>query len=94
MPSAEIVSGFVRHQYIGSTTTAIADQQPTLFMTVNGTPCGSAYIIQDYGTSKRTIFPRLQGNDIYLTSMGQVFGTALPDVNPLHIVVYIGIVVD
>lgn len=96
MPQVEIVDGFVSHHYIGATTTEIANKDPVLFMEVNGVPCGSAYVIQDYGTSKRTIFPRRVGTAIWLTAMGQVYGAALPELpgaySTLEVKVYLGIV--
>ena len=71
MPSVEIVDGFVSNHLIGSTNVS----NPRLFMSVNGVPCGSAYIIQDLGNSKRTIFPRVTSSgQIYITAMGQVYG--------------------
>ena len=87
MPSVEIVDGFVRNHLIGSTNVS----NPRLFMSVNGVPCGSSYIIQDLGNSKRTIFPRVTSNgQIYITAMGQVYGNDLPAITP-NIIVYVGV---
>ena len=87
MPSVEIVDGFVSNHLIGSTNVS----NPRLFMSVNGVPCGSSYVIQDLGNSKRTIFPRVTSSgQIYITAMGQVYGNALPSI-ALNITVYVGI---
>ena len=87
MPDIEIVDGFVSNHLIGSTN----ESNPRLFMSVNGVPCGSSYVIQDYGNSKRTIFPRVTSSgQIYITAMGQVYGNELPAVT-LNVIVYVGI---
>lgn len=85
MPSVEIVSGFVSNHLIGTTSAT----NPILFMEVDGVPCGSAYVVQDLGNSKRTIFPRVSGGNIYITAMGQVYGADLPSVT-LNVKVYVG----
>jgi hypothetical protein len=90
MPSQEIVDGFIEHHLVGTTTTTIANKNPILFMKVNGVPTGSAYVVQDQGTSKRTIFPRLSGTNIYLTGMGQVYGSTLQSLS-LNIEIFLGI---
>lgn len=55
--------------------------EPVLFMEVNGIPVASAYVVQEISSSKRFIFPKKVGNQIYIMAMGQTFGADLPAVD-------------
>jgi hypothetical protein len=81
--SAEIISGVVENFYVGKTTIA----SPILFLEVDGVPVASSYVVQSVGNSVRFIFPKIVNGNIYIMSMGQVYGNDLPAIT-LSIKVY------
>lgn len=85
MGSAEIVTGTVSNHLVG--TTSISN--PVLFMEVNGVPTASSYVVQESGSSKRFIFPKVDSSgNVYIVAMGQVYGTELSAIT-LSIKVYV-----
>jgi hypothetical protein len=81
--SAEIISGTVENIYVGYT----AVPNPILLLEINGVPSASSYVAQRAGQSVRFIFPKVVSGSVYIMSMGQVYGTALPPIT-LSIKVY------
>lgn len=77
MGSAEIVSGTVSNHFVGTTDV----DNPVLFMEVDGVPVASAYVVQEVASSKRFIFPKKVGNEIYIMAMGQTYGADLASLN-------------
>lgn len=71
-----IIGGTVSNHYVGTTNIS----NPILFLEVDGVPTASSYVIQTVGDSVRFIFPKVIGNDVYLVSMGQTYGEALPEI--------------
>lgn len=81
----ELVAGIIENTYLGTTT--IPD--PILMMEVNGVAVGNSYIVQEVGQSTRFIFPRVDtAGNIYLMSLGQVYGNDLPAIT-ISVKVYI-----
>ena len=77
MPSIEIINEHVETHLIGSTSVA----NPIVFLEVNGQAVVGTKLVQNIGKSKRTIFTKVSGGDVYLVAHSIVYGNELPSID-------------